>query len=302
MRELFETVLTDKGYHVETTSNGRQGIELIESGDVDVLISDIKMPDITGIEVLQSVKKLEHDVGVVLMTGYASLETAIDALRLGADDYLLKPIEDFEGTVVNVIERVGEKRRLAKENRRLTTELNQLNQRLKGSNSDLRRMVAQVTTLQQTNQMINGCDDPETILEVVGDGLSIGFDVSSFVITLADDQGWHEPVRWHGLSSEEARAYSYSPGIGTVGQAVSSTLPSIIEVTEATGDPARKVIVLPLLAAGNVTGSLIITGLEAGREMDEDSLKLFAALAAQFSAPLELARIKTQGALCEKTD
>jgi len=294
MLPLFEAALSNKGYNVWTVSSGAEGIEMAKTEGIDVVISDIKMPDITGIQVLQAIRAHDRDVGVVLMTGYGTLETAVYALRLGADDYLLKPFEDFEATVTKVIERVAEKRRLTKENRRLASELNELNHRLKNSNSDLRRMVAQITTLQHTNQMINGCSDTGTILDVVGEGLSTGFDVDSFIIALSNDMNKHEPVRWYGLSSDEARYYVYTPGEGQIGEVVASTLPAVIEVDQGGENPSKKIMVLPLLAAGDVIGSLIINSLEGGRDIEESDLNLFSVIAAQLSAPLALTRIKVQ--------
>jgi DNA-binding response OmpR family regulator len=294
MLPLFETVLGEKGYDVQTTMKGKEGIEIAKRGDIDVVVSDLKMPDISGIEVLEAVREHASDVGVVLMTGYGTLETAVNALRLNADDYLLKPFEDFEGTVTKVIARVGEKRRLAKENRKLSAELREVNQRLKKSNSELRGMVAQMTALQRTNQMINGCSDTETILELVGEGLSGGFDAAGFLIALANDMSWHEPVRWHGLSSDEARSFMYTPGEGPIGKAVAAALPAIVEIAEPGEDRSKRVMVMPLLASGEVIGSLIVTQLQGENQIDDEALNLFSVIAAQLSAPLALTNMKAQ--------
>ncbi len=294
MLPLFETVLREKGYDVQTTMKGKEGIEIVKRGGIDVVVSDLKMPDISGMEVLEAVREYANDVGVVLMTGYGTLETAVNALRLNADDYLLKPFEDFEGTVTKVIARVGEKRRLAKENRRLAAELSELNQRLRRTNSELRGMIAETMILQQTNQMINGCSDTETILEVVGEGLSDGFDAAGFVVVLANDMNWHEPVRWYGLSSDEARNYMYSPGEGPIGEVVASTLPAIVEIDEAGENCPKRIMVLPLLAAGEVIGSLMVTELHGEKEINEEALNLFSVIAAQLSAPLALTRMRAQ--------
>ena len=91
MRELLEIVLRREGYDVVVAENGRSAIEVIEREPIDLLISDIKMPDMSGVEVLRAAKKADQDVLAIMVTAFASTETAVEAMRLGACDYLSKP-------------------------------------------------------------------------------------------------------------------------------------------------------------------------------------------------------------------
>src|SRR5947207_10798642 len=93
MRELMAIVLRREGYDVLLAENGRSAISLLEREPVDLLISDIKMPDVSGVEVLRAAKAIDRDILGIMITAFASTETAVEAMRLGACDYLSKPFD-----------------------------------------------------------------------------------------------------------------------------------------------------------------------------------------------------------------
>lgn len=90
-RHLVEDILRDEGYLVHTCSNGREALEILGQKHFDVILTDIKMPGITGMDLLLHVRRMKLDTEVILMTAYASVETAVQALRGEAFDYLPKP-------------------------------------------------------------------------------------------------------------------------------------------------------------------------------------------------------------------
>jgi two-component system response regulator PilR (NtrC family) len=114
MRELLAIVLKREGYDVLLAENGRMAVAALEQGGIDLLISDIKMPDMTGIEVLRAAKASDPALEAIMVTAFASQETAIEALRLGACDYLIKPF-DVDELKVKVRDKL-ESRRLRREN------------------------------------------------------------------------------------------------------------------------------------------------------------------------------------------
>ena len=114
MRELLAIVLRRKGYEVLLAENGRTAIETLEREPVDLLISDIKMPDLTGVEVLRAAKRIDRDILGIMITAFASTETAVEAMRLGACDYLSKPF-DVDLLKMKVREKI-ESRQLRQEN------------------------------------------------------------------------------------------------------------------------------------------------------------------------------------------
>src|SRR5689334_12157303 len=93
MRELLAIVLRREGYEVVLAENGRAAIEALERSPVDLLISDIKMPDMSGVDVLREAKRLDKDILGIMITAFASTETAVEAMRLGACDYVTKPFD-----------------------------------------------------------------------------------------------------------------------------------------------------------------------------------------------------------------
>src|SRR5262252_8522036 len=114
MRELLAIVLRREGYEVLLADSGRTAIELLEREPVDLLISDNKMPDLSGVDVLRAAKKVDQDILGIMITAFASTETAVEAMRLGACDYLSKPF-DVDQLKMKVREKI-ENRRLRQEN------------------------------------------------------------------------------------------------------------------------------------------------------------------------------------------
>jgi DNA-binding response OmpR family regulator len=92
VRESLEEILKLEGYDTVTVENGDQALEALEQDGFDLVLLDLKMPGIDGLEVMRSAGKTAPDTKVILLTGHGSLESAIEALRFGAHDYLLKPI------------------------------------------------------------------------------------------------------------------------------------------------------------------------------------------------------------------
>jgi two-component system, NtrC family, response regulator AtoC len=93
VQDAVRWLLRAQGYDVDTVGNGEEALSRIAQHEFDVVVSDIKMPGLNGLDVLERSRALKPNLSVILMTGYASVETAIEALRLGAADYLRKPFE-----------------------------------------------------------------------------------------------------------------------------------------------------------------------------------------------------------------
>jgi two-component system response regulator PilR (NtrC family) len=114
MRELLAIVLRREGYEVLLAESGRAAVDLLEREPIDLLISDIKMPDLSGVDVLRAAKKIDQDMLGIMITAFASTETAVEAMRLGACDYLSKPF-DVDLLKMKVREKI-ENRHLRREN------------------------------------------------------------------------------------------------------------------------------------------------------------------------------------------
>ena len=121
MRDFLSIMLKKEGYAVVASESADKASELVGKGEFDLVISDIAMPGKSGIEILKQTKAANPDTPVIMITAYASTESAIEALKLGAYDYIIKPfdVEEMKTVVRNAIE----KRRLENENRALKREL-----------------------------------------------------------------------------------------------------------------------------------------------------------------------------------
>ncbi|MEN3044088.1 MAG: HD domain-containing phosphohydrolase [Candidatus Hydrothermales bacterium] len=129
-------------YEVRVANSGNDALKIIEGFLPHLILQDIKLPDITGIEILKAAKALDPDVQVIMMTAYASLETSIEALKAGAYDYLIKPfkVETLKNTIKNALG----KRKLQEENKKLLSELARLNKELTIANERLKIAKADV--------------------------------------------------------------------------------------------------------------------------------------------------------------
>src|SRR3954454_10382570 len=93
MREMLREALEDDGYAVETAVNGRAGVERVQKGGIDLVVSDVKMPEIDGLDMLREIKAVSPSTYVITITAFGSIDTAIRAVKLGAFDYITKPFE-----------------------------------------------------------------------------------------------------------------------------------------------------------------------------------------------------------------
>ena len=141
--------LKSDGYDVATASNGDEGIKLFQQESPDIVLTDIKMPGMDGIEVLKRVKKLNPDTEVIVITGHGDMDSAIEALQYGASDFINKPIRDDILTLS--LDRAKEK--LA------------VKQKLKEYTDDLENMVKIATEEIRRTEILDDVIGPERIPE-----------------------------------------------------------------------------------------------------------------------------------------
>jgi two-component system, OmpR family, phosphate regulon sensor histidine kinase PhoR len=120
IREGSERILTRMGFQVYKASRGSEGLELLGQYPVSIVLLDLKMPGMDGMEVLGHIQKLNPEILVIIITGYATLETAIDAMKQGAYDFIPKPFEPDQLRIV--INRARERLRLTEETKKLAQE------------------------------------------------------------------------------------------------------------------------------------------------------------------------------------
>jgi two-component system response regulator HydG len=123
LRRAAGKVLAAAGYRVVSASSGREALEKLQEHPVALAICDLRLPDLDGIALLQQARRLRPDTEVVMITGHGSVETAVEAMRLGAYDFIEKPV-DSTG-LLKVVGKALERQHLSRENKRLRRELDQ---------------------------------------------------------------------------------------------------------------------------------------------------------------------------------
>ena len=125
MLELLELIITDRTeYEVVTTNSPLEVPELLKKEPYDLLITDLRMPDIDGIELIEMVKQVDDQLPFIIITAYGTIESAVEAMRKGAFDYITKPFRQEQ--ILLTIEKVMKWRRLQKENIALKAELEKM--------------------------------------------------------------------------------------------------------------------------------------------------------------------------------
>jgi two-component system response regulator PilR (NtrC family) len=154
MRELLAIVLRREGYEVLLAESGRAAVDTLEREAVDLLISDIKMPDLSGVEVLRAAKRIDQDILGIMITAFASTDTAVEAMRLGACDYLSKPF-DVDLLKMKVREKI-ENRQLRQENVLLKRSLGLSHQfsNIIGRSESMLQVFKMIETVARTNSTI----------------------------------------------------------------------------------------------------------------------------------------------------
>ena len=150
MCDSIKVLLSNIGYDVDIAENGRVGIDKLRSRRYDLVITDLMMPELDGFAVMKHVKENCPNTLVIVITGYASVESAVRAIRSGAYDYILKPF-DFEIIKISV-ERAWDKLKLEKELER-TRKLAQVAKRAISLNSEINNPLAAVSGFAQLLQM-----------------------------------------------------------------------------------------------------------------------------------------------------
>lgn len=154
IRDFLEETLVRAGYEVLTASNGNAGLEEIRNSAFDLIVTDLKMPGIDGLELLEQVKKTQPECSVVIMTAYASVETAVQALKAGASDYIMKPFTSDE--IEHVVKKALYEQKLEYENQYLRSEIEHSYnfQELVGSSEAMLAIYDQIKKISQSKASV----------------------------------------------------------------------------------------------------------------------------------------------------
>ena len=152
--ESIRRVLTGEGYEVRTTRSPREGLELVRTDVFDLMLLDVKMPEMDGIELLRAVRAVSPETEVIIVTGYATIETAVEAVKLGAFDYLEKPVSPPQ--LIVAAARALERKHLVDLTDRLRSELESRHKigNVVCSSAKMRKVMRMVAKVAPTNSTV----------------------------------------------------------------------------------------------------------------------------------------------------
>ena len=285
IREILCDFLTMEGYAVRTVEDGEAALRELMLGPFDLLLSDLKMPNMGGLELLQKINENSIHVVSVIMTGFGTVETAIEAMKKGAYDYVLKPFKIEE--VVHVVQRGIEKHRLEVENLRLKEAL-----------SIYRLSEALASTLSL-----------DTILNLVIDTIVAQLDPDLLTLHLANAEtgAFEERIRRTGRNADA----SMSPGdvkFDELFEIYRQDVPLLAHGAKAARFfatlPSQQNLAsfcsIPLKLQHRVVGILNAYSFTRGRRFNEGERKMLAVLASRAAVSIENARLYER--LVVKTD
>ena len=154
MRRILELSLGEDGFTMLSAEDAESGLKLLQNGSVDLVVTDLKLPGMNGLEFLQAVKRFNAALPVVVMTAFGTVETAVEAMKAGASDYVLKPFSLDEMRMV--IHKELDVRRLREENRSLREALQQRYQHpnLVARSPKMQKVLATVERVAATNSTV----------------------------------------------------------------------------------------------------------------------------------------------------
>ncbi|MDD3473729.1 MAG: sigma-54 dependent transcriptional regulator [Syntrophaceae bacterium] len=166
---VLEDLLADEGYEVVTSSSAAEGLEIIQREAIDTVLTDIKMPGMSGIEFLEKIMNFDSDMPVILMTAFAEVDQAVNAMKKGALDHIQKPFDNQD--LKRAVARGVEKRQLVKSIRRLETELGNLWGNIIGESDAVKRVFSIMKRVSDTPTTVLVTGESGTGKELIARGL-----------------------------------------------------------------------------------------------------------------------------------
>jgi response regulator RpfG family c-di-GMP phosphodiesterase len=274
IRDMLAEFLGMEGYFVETAEDGVAAVNALERSNFDLVVSDLKMPRMGGIALLDAVGKTAPNALTVIMTGFGTVETAIDAMKRGAYDYVLKPFKLDE--VIHVLKRGLEKQRIVAENLRLREAL---------SLYKVSEAIAASLSLDQVMETVAesaihevGADLASTWLDDGEGGLFERQRVVGDGAPAAADLGTIDPTLVRARLDAEGQILEQGPG----GARFFSKEPAA---------PLTSVVSVPLRSNARNVGFLFMATFSKNKRFDEGQRKLLSIIASRAAAAIENARL-----------
>ncbi|UCC43681.1 MAG: response regulator [Candidatus Zixiibacteriota bacterium] len=288
MCDSLRTLLTGNGYNVEAFQTPIDALEVIKERKVDLVISDIKMPRMNGLEILREVKRIDEGIPVILMTGYAALDSALEAIAEGAYDYLLKPVEFTHLELV--VSRAIDKRKA--ELARL-----QLMEELKLSNLILQRRIGELNALYEAGKSIGSSANlSELLRQIVVLASSVTEAKTGSIMLLNEARKYLTIEAAIGLEDEIVRTTRLPIGASIAGYVAKTGEALIVKDVEHDARfkrinreryGAASLLCTPLKIKNDILGVINMAHKEGGGVFSDDDLRLLSTFASQAAVAVD---------------
>jgi len=169
-RAAMVKVLENAEYTVLETDNGQQALDLLNQEDIDILVTDLRLPVMDGVELLKHAKAIQQDLEVIMITGHGTVEIAVEAIKEGAYDFITKPVKKAQ--LLRGVEKASEKQYLSRENHDLRQQLNQTGaRRVIYAGTEMRNIVRMVEQVAPSTATVLITGDSGTGKEVIADAI-----------------------------------------------------------------------------------------------------------------------------------
>ncbi|MBT5875042.1 MAG: response regulator [Candidatus Latescibacteria bacterium] len=304
--KLATDFLQYDGHDVMTAGDGEEGLKIFSEGEFDVVVTDVKMPKMDGIEMMKAIKALEPSIEVIVLTGYGTFEMTIEVIRNGGYDFLRKP-DDVAQRIRPTVQRAIEKRRLGLKNDELVTAL-------EAANKDLEARVVEKT------QEASRLGAQHAVTRILAESTSLADATPKVITAMLDSMGWALGAIWsvdrfasllrcEGLKHASKddlsgfagrhREESFSTGIGLPGSVWKSRqhvlVPASSDTAESnsTSPPGYSGIGFPVVLGNEVLGVIEFYN-EQIQQPDENLLRMMTAIGSQLGHFIERERLEEQ--------
>ncbi|MDP8234597.1 MAG: response regulator [Candidatus Saelkia tenebricola] len=287
--DVVSDFLTLENFEITTVNEGDKALEMLKSSEFDLLITDIKMPGLSGLEVLKKAKEINNEVPVIVVTGFASMETAIEAVKDGAYDYITKPF-DME-KFLNITKKAIKQKKMGQENKELLSNLTNLDQQLE-------LKINQIFALGEVSKAVANISDLDTILQAI---VNIAFEITkakNIALLLADDTSKELVVEiFKGFNEEMLRKLRIKAGEGLLGNMAQEKIPITKSLLVAKNIVLGKkeldllgegeFLCLPIDYRDKLFGMLVLTEFPDQYHVGEDEIRVLSILSRQASIAID---------------
>ena len=294
--KMLENALRDRDFNVLTANNGKQGIKIaLDKNNIDVILTDLMLPDMEGIQVLKEIKRNDPDAVIVIITAYGTLETAQNAIRIGAYDYVTKPFDVAD--LCSLVGRAAISRRLNITNR----ELLKMHEYTVQLEADVEKKAKEISLLAKIRRAISSSLNLDEVLRSIVEEITrhMGLEICS--ILLLDEKGKTLTIKCaKGISAEVIKYTKIRIGQRISGWVVEhnqSVLISNIEQDKRFSRRSqekyytRSLISVPLRIKDKTIGVININNKISKQAFTKDDLRIIEAIAQGASVAIENAKL-----------